>query len=362
MMQTTDALTRWREPADWRRPGRVALVDTPSVDPDETMNAALLAAGADLLPAPLRDDAGEVSEEVADCDVVVSGGTELDGRFFAALRGTRLVLRPYVGYDDIDVAAATAHGVLVANVPDAIVEDVANHAIALILAANRDILRLDSFVRTGGWARTGRRRPAELLIHRPSVQTLGVVGLGSTGRATVRRAAAFGFRLVGTDPHVSDAVAGELGIELRPLDDLLRESDVVSLHVLLNDETRHLVDAEKLALMKPTAWIVNTSRGAVVDQAALIEALREERIGGAALDVLESEPLSPDSLLIELDNVILSPHVAGYSEEGVRQQRARAAEIALQVVRGGLPQRECVVNKDLYDELMALPELANVPR
>ena len=362
MMQTTDVLTRWRQPADWRRPGRVALAGVPAIDPEETMSAALLAAGADLRPAPLRDDAGEVSAEVAECDVVVSGGVELDGPFFAALRGTRLVLRPYVGYDDIDVAAATAHGVLVASVPDAIAEDVANHAIALILAANRDVLRLDSFVRTGGWARTGRRRPAELVIHRPDVQTLGLVGLGRTGQATARRAAAFGFRLVASDPHVSEAVAGEVGVELRPLDDLLRESDVVSLHVPLNDETRHLMDAEKLAMMKPAAWVVNTSQGPVIDQEALIAALREERIGGAALDVVESEPLSPDSLLIELDNVILSPHVAGYSEEGVRHQRTRAAEIALQVVQGGLPQRGCVVNKDLYDELAALPELADVPR
>jgi D-3-phosphoglycerate dehydrogenase len=157
-------------------------------------------------------------------------------------------------------------------------------------------------------------------------------------------------------------VVRELGIEPRPLDDLLRESDVVSLHVLLNDDTRHLIGAEKLALMKPTAWIVNTARGPVIDQEALIEALREERIGGAALDVVESEPLSPDSRLVELDNVILSPHVAGYSEEGVRQQRARAAEIALQVAEGGLPQRQCVVNKGLYDELAALPELTDVPR
>jgi phosphoglycerate dehydrogenase-like enzyme len=361
-MQTTDVLARWRRPAEWRQPGRVALVNVEAVDAEDPMHAALSAADLDLRPLPLHDESGEVSTEVADCDVAISGGVQLDPDFFAALRSTRLLLRPYVGYDDIDVDAATANGVLVANVPDAITEDVANQAMTLILAANRELLRLDSFVRTGGWARTGQRKPDEMVIHRPCSQTLGLVGVGRTGRETARRAAVFGYRLVGSDPNVPDADMRELGIEPRELDDLLRESDVVSLHVLLNHQTRHLVDSSKLALMKPTAWLVNTSRGPVVDQEALFEALREERIGGAALDVLEGEPLTPDSPLVELDNVILSPHVAGYSEEGHRRLRERAAEIALQVAGAGLPERQCVINRDLYDELAALPELAEVPK
>ncbi len=361
-MQTTDALARWRHPAEWRRPGRVALAGARPVDPEEALPAALRAADVELVSRPLHGEDGQVSPEIAESDVVVSGGVPLDADFFASLRTTRLLLRPYVGYDDIDVRAATASGVLVANVPDAITEDVANHAIALTLAANREVLRLDSFVRTGGWARTGRRRPDEVTLRRPSAQTLGLIGFGRIARATARRARTLGYRVVSHDPYVQAEVAAEQGVEPVALDDLLRQSDVVSVHVFLSDETRHLITAEKLALMKPTAWIVNTSRGAVIDLDALVTALRDERIGGAALDVVEGEPLSPDSPLVELDNVILSPHVAGYSEEGVEQLHSRAAEIALQVALGGLPQRQVVVNGELYDELAALPELAGVPR
>src|SRR5207244_6497514 len=130
----------------------------------------------------------------------------------------------------------------------------------------------------------------------------------------------------------------------------------------LSDETFHLIDAQRLAAMKPTAWLVNTARGKLVDEEALIAALREGRIAGAALDVFEQEPLDPGSPLIGMDNVILAPHVGGYSQEGIFRLRTRGAEIALQVALGGLPERKVVVNKDLYDQLAGLPELARVAR
>ncbi len=359
-MQTTDVLARWRQPADWRRPGRVALANASWVDPEEAIGAALLAEGVELC-SPKLDREGALEADLVSSDVVVSGGIALGDAFFAGLETTRLLLRPYVGYDDIDVPAATAHGVLVANVPDAIAEDVANHALALILAANREILRLDSFVRTGGWART-RRRPEEIVLHRPSAQTLGLVGFGMIARATAWRAGAFGYRMVAHDPYVDDSVLEQSGVHPVSLDELLAQADVVSVHVLLNDKTRHLIDGDRLAQMKPTAWLVNTARGAVVDLEALTAALREERIGGAALDVVEGEPLSHDSRLVELDNVILSPHIAGYSVEGIQELRARAAEIAVHVASGGLPPRHVVVNRGLYDEIAAMPELVDVPR
>src|SRR5215469_7423832 len=229
-MQTRDVLDRWREPAAWRRPGRVALANASRIDPAEPMHAALLAGGVHVLPVPLSDAA------VADSDVVVSGGVRLDAAFFAGLRRTRLLLRPYVGYDDVDVAAATGAGVLVANVPDAIAVDVANHAMALILAANRQVLTLDAFVRDGSWLGTRRRTPGGLVLHRPEAQTLGLLGLGNIGRATARRAAAFGYRLIAHDPHADVAAFAEEGVEPVSLEDLLRRSDVLSVHVFLSPE------------------------------------------------------------------------------------------------------------------------------
>lgn len=357
-----DLLARWRQPEQWGQPGRVALANLAQVQPEETMQAALLAAGIELIPTPLRDERDQVVGAVSDSDVVIAGGARLDASFFSQLRKTRLLVRPYVGYDDIDIDAATAHGVLVANVPDAITEDVANQALALILGANREVVRLDRYVRDGSWVRNRRRTPDGMELHRPTALTLGLVGFGNIAQATAKRARAFGFRIVAHDPFIPATVAQEHDVTLLPLDDLLREADVVSLHVFLSAQTRHLIDAEKLGLMKPTAWLINTARGPVVDEAALIAALRGGRLAGAGLDVFEREPLAADSPLIAMDNVILSPHVAGYAEEGVKQLRTRAAEIASQVALGGLPQRHVVINKGLYDQLAALPELATVPR
>jgi len=199
-MQTTDVLDRWRQPGGWRRPGRVALASAARIDSTEPLHAALLAAGVGVAVAPPPGGQGEpVAADLADSDVVVSGGVPLGAGFFEGLRTTRLLLRPYVGYDDIDVGAATAAGVLVANVPDAIAVDVANHTMALVLAVNRQVVRLDAYVRGGGWAERRRRTPEGMVLHRPDVHTLGLLGFGRIGRATARRARAFGYRLIAQD-------------------------------------------------------------------------------------------------------------------------------------------------------------------
>ncbi|MBO0687254.1 MAG: hypothetical protein J2P45_29240, partial [Candidatus Dormibacteraeota bacterium] len=168
--QEADVYSRWRSPEAWRRPGRVTLANVQAIDPEEPMHAALRSGGVELVAGPLKGADGGVDPGAAESDVVVSGGTPLNEEIFAALRATRLLLRPYVGYDDIDVEAASRHGVLVANVPDAITEDVANQAMAFILGINRELLRLDAFVRSGEWARTRRRNPAWMKLHRPTVQ------------------------------------------------------------------------------------------------------------------------------------------------------------------------------------------------
>lgn len=353
-------LSRW-QPDQWSRTGRVVYAGrTP--DPDDETVRALRDAGFEPGHAPLRNDHGSVSAEVADADVVISGGTPLDADAFRGLRRTRLLLRPYVGYDDIDVDGATEQGILVANIPDTFVEEVSNQTMAFILACNRKVLPNDRYVRSGSWPKDRRGRFAARPIHRVSTQTLGLVGFGTIARMVAERARPFGFRMLAYDPYISGDVAVRMGVSLVSLETLLAESDIVSLHVFLAAETRGLMSAERLKSMKPSAFLVNTSRGPVVDERALIEALQANRIAGAALDVFEKEPLPTDSPLMRLDNVILAPHVSSYSEEGDVLHRKRVAQIALQVARNGLPERKVVINKGLYDRLAALPELAGVPR
>jgi D-3-phosphoglycerate dehydrogenase len=358
-------LQRWLDPNKWRRPARVAFGNMPEVNHQDPAQRIVLEGDAEVVPTPLRDANGKVTDAIADADVLVSGFAQrrYDEEFFASLRTTRLFVRPFVGYDDIDVDAATAHGVLVCNMADAIYEDVSNQTMALMLGLDRQVLIADRWVRSGNWPKTGGRRlPEGMLLHRPLVKTLGIVGLGTIGRAVVKKARPFGYRIIACDPYIDPAVAQEYDVELVQLDDLLRQSDVVSMHTYLNAETRKMINAEKLALMKPSAVIINTSRGPVIDEAALIEALKNGTIAGAGLDVMEVEPLPADSPLLELDNVILSAHIAGTSVEGHHRMRTRAGEIALQVASGGLPQRHVVANKGLYDALAARAELAGIPR
>jgi D-3-phosphoglycerate dehydrogenase len=325
------------------------LLDAPGAQlPDATL-AGLRSAGVEFVQAPLLHDRAAVSDTVADADVLVSEGVALDAQAFSQFRRVRFVLRPYVGYDDIDVQGASANGILVANVPDIFVEEVANHTLALILATNRQLLEADAFVRRALWARG--RAPRQVLprVRRLSALTLGLIGYGNIGRRVAERARPFGLRLLATDPYVSSAP----DVQLVDLDTLLGESDIVSLHVLLSAETRRLIDARRLAVMRPGAVLINTSRGAVVDEPALVEALRSGHLAAAGLDVFEHEPVPADSPLLALRNVLLSPHLAAYSEEADVAHEARVRQILLDVARGQLPERTIVINKDVLDHIAA---------
>lgn len=355
---------QWQEPKSWRKPARVAFVNLAAINHQDPAQQILLEGDAEVVPTPLHDESGAVSPAVTEADVVVTGFGKrpYDEEFFAALKTPRLLVRPFVGYDDIDVDAATAKGILVCNMADSIYDDVSNQMMALTLAVDRQVRVVDRWIREGHWARTGSRVPQGMLFHRPAVKTLGIVGLGTIGRAVVKKARAFGYKIIATDPYVDASVGQELDVEMVPLDELLRESDVVSLHCFLNKETRGMINAEKLALMKPTAVIINTARGPIIDEQALIDALQRGVIAGAGLDVMEVEPLPADSPLMQLDNVTLSAHIAGTSVQGHHRFRVRVGETALRVASGGLPERHLVVNKGLYDQLAAAPELATIPR
>ncbi len=339
-------------PELWRRPAtRIAVAGGRTFRAAESVLQGLREASAEVVQRPLREDDGSVAAEVADADILISGGAIVDDAALSQLRRVRFLLRPYVGYDDIDVDAVTRHGILFANVPDAFIEEVANHTLALILACNRKLIPNDAFVKSGKWSAGERNRAVSVPLRRTSALTLGLVGFGNIARLVVDRARPFGFSFLAADPFVTPEAAKAMGVTLVSLEELLAQSDIVSLHVFLNAQTRGMINAQRLALMKPDAYLVNTSRGPVVDETALAEALQSGRIAGAGLDVFEVEPMAADSPLLGLPNVVLTPHIASYSEEGDVAHQARTAEILLQVVKGGLPERKVVVNKDLYDQL-----------
>lgn len=279
--------------------------------------------------------------------VLVTSGDRVDDEFLdAAGPNLRMVSSFGVGYDHIDVPACTTRAVMVGNTPDVLTEATAELTWALILAAARRVAEGDRLIR--------RRDPwpvglAAMLAIGLEGKVLGVVGLGRIGQAVARRGKAFGMNIIyhrrhGASPEVEDA----LRAQFRQLDDLLAEADVVTLHTSLSDETRHLIDARRLAMMKRTAVLVNASRGPVVDEAALVEALRERRIFAAGLDVYEREPEVHPGLL-ELENVVMAPHLGSATIETRTAMAELAAENLIEGVEGRRPP--CLVNPDAWEAL-----------
>jgi D-3-phosphoglycerate dehydrogenase len=243
-----------------------------------------------------------------------------------------------VGSDTVDVAAATKAGIVVTNVPDVFIDEVADHAMMLILAAVRRLNIMERMVRDGHWA---DGRPAFAEVPRLFGQTLGLISFGNVAKAVARRAQVFGLRVMSHDPYVSELTMTGMGVEPVSLEELLERADVVSLHAPLNDETRHLMNAARFALMKKGSVFVNTGRGPCVDEKALVAALERGQVAMAALDVLEEEPPKPDNPLLRMPNVILTPHVASATSRMMPETRRRLGrEIAL-VLRGFWP-RSCV--------------------
>lgn len=279
-----------------------------SLMPFAEERAAAEAAGAELVLG-----AG-ANPQIRDAEVILTTWMRFAPAAIRTLERCRLIVRYGIGVDTIDLAAATECGIVVANAPTYCTHEVADHAASLALSLARRIPWLDREVRAGNWASVQQQMWG---VRRLSSLTLGVVGLGKIGRLFVQRMAPFGFRLLGYDPYLADEAIRALGALPATLDDLLRAADLVSLHVPLTPQTRGLISAERLRLMKPTAAIINTSRGPVIDEAALIAALQAGRLFGAALDVLEAEPPAAEHPLLAFDpqRVILTPHFAASSQE-----------------------------------------------
>jgi D-3-phosphoglycerate dehydrogenase len=272
---------------------------------DVSPGAALLEeAGFDVLVLG-TEDAAVIARDGAAATALLVSAAAVDGELIAALPELRIVAAQSVGFDHVDLAAAGARGIWVSNVPAAASEEVAVHAFAMGLSLVRGLPGFDRAVRAGRWF------DVELALRRPSELTLGVCGLGRIGARVATLGRAVYGRVIGADPFALEAPAG---VELVALDELLRAADVISLHMPLTPQTHHLLDAGALARTRPGVVVVNVSRGALIDGPALLDALEDGHVGGAALDVFETEPPEPGDALIAHPRVISSPHVAYHSD------------------------------------------------
>ncbi|MDR2631078.1 MAG: C-terminal binding protein [Spirochaetaceae bacterium] len=274
----------------------------------------------------------ELIEACADADGILLNQAPMNARVIGALKKCRVISRYGIGYDNVDILAAEERGIWVTNVPGYCTEEVAEHALGLLLAAVRWIPQKDRGVRAGGW---NLNRP----IRRMSASVLGIVGFGATGRAFWEKVQGFGFsRILIADPHIEAKLHPGMAGEAASFTTVIEESDFISLHVPLNERTRHCINARTLARMKDGAVLINVSRGPVIDEAALVEALRSGKLGAAGLDVFEKEPLPPDHPFLSLDNAILTDHSAYYSRESVSILKTRAAMNVREVLEGRIPR------------------------
>jgi len=277
-----------------------------------------------------EDEAAAVLEEA---DGVLVNLFPLTGDIIRRMKRCRVISRYGVGYDNVDVTAATEMGIQVTRVPDYCSEDVSDHALALLLSCIRKVAYKDRLIRRGEW-----NLHKDFPCFRIKGKVLGIIGYGGGGRALHRKVAGFGLdRVLVDDPYVPDNVILGSGAEPADLSRVLRESDYVSIHAPLNDETFHLMNSGTLEMMKPSAILINTARGPLVEEEALCASLKAGTIAGAALDVFEEEPLSAESSLKDLDNVILSDHTAWYSEESLVELKTKAARNILEVLTGCKP-------------------------
>lgn len=323
--------------------GKFTVVVTDYDYPDLDIERRIITeAGGTLIPAQCRSEE-EVIQKAKDAHGLLTQYAPISRKVIEALSQCRVIARYGIGVDNIDISAATQRKIVVVNVPSYCEEEVASHTLALILACVRKIFLFNQAIRKGNWDwKLGRP------IVRLSEQKLGLIAFGKIAKMVARKARAFGFSLMGFDPYVSDEEFAAEGVRKVDLDYLLKNSDIICVHAPLTQETRHMLGREEFKKMKSSSFLVNTSRGAVVDEKALYEALREGQIAGAALDVLEEEPPGKDSPLLKLDNVIFTPHVAWYSESSLKELRAKAATDLVRVLEGKTPQG--FVNRRMINE------------
>ena len=276
----------------------------------------------------------DVLKELEDVNCIITRLSKVTATMIDAAPHLQVIARHGVGYDNIDLEYATKRGIPVVFAPEAISLSVAEYTVGMILALNRKMVVADSAARLGAW----KKRYGELVGTNLLGKTVGLIGLGRIGGYVARRLHAFQVNLTYYDVIPNNELERAIGIRRVPLDDLLKDSDIITLHVPLTEQTRHMIGRREINLMKETAILVNTSRGAIIDEKALTESIQSQKIAGAALDVYENEPLETTNPLIQLHNVILSPHMSGHTVEALRTTAVQVAEEVRAVVSGRRPR------------------------
>ena len=297
----------------------------------------LKAVDATLVHVP-NLDAPEAGALIRQADALIVTTHRVSADLIASMERCQVISRAGTGLDAIDIPAATARGIWVAYVPDYSVDEVSSHAVGLLLAHARGIPRLVESTRAGSWT-----NQIVAPIRRLRGQTLGLLGFGRIGQAVAAKARGLGVEIIVHDPYLESQAISDAGACPVDRETLLRESDYLSLHTPLTEANRRFLDAQALALMKPTAYVINTARGGLIDEEALLNAVRAGQIAGAALDVLTVEPPSPDHPLLHEPNVMITPHTGWYSEDANIDVRVRASEEVVRVLRGERPR--CPVNE-----------------
>lgn len=269
---------------------------------------------------------------VKDADAIITQYSEINEMVIESLKHCKMIIKYGIGVNNIDVEAASKKGIYVCNVPDYGIDEVSNHAITFILALSKKLKQEDMFFRNGNWGYS------EIVpVSRFSGRTIGLMGFGRIPQLVARKLSGFGVNVIAYDPFCPESTFREYGVESVDFNTLCEKSDFVSIHCPLTTETHHVFNKDAFSKMKKNACIINTARGSVVDENALIEALENGDIAGAALDVYESEPLNKGSKLFSFKNVILTPHCAWYSEEAISTLQRKVAEEVVNVLKGNAP-------------------------
>lgn len=286
----------------------------------------------------------ELIEKTKDADGLLVQYADINRHVIESLEKCKVIARYGIGVDTLDIQAATEHNICIVNVRDYCFDEVSTHAMTLALACIRKITLLNDSVKKGTWD-VKIARPIYRLVNK----TFGLIGYGSIGKVVARKAQAFGFNVISYDPYISAEIMREHHVEKVELEQLIETSDVISLHLPLNENTRNVISEKELKMMKETAFLINTSRGGLINEKDLYRALTEKWITGAGLDVLEKESFDPNNELLKLDNLIITPHAAFYSEDSLNDLQRMAAKGIAQVLEGKVPT--FLVNKEVLENV-----------